>query len=260
MAEPELIHDVRDGVAYLTLNRPQRRNALSWTLVRELRSAVARARDDTEVRVLVLSGAGDAAFCAGADLGGMAAEDGFAALHDERGQLAGLFEDLWNCGKPTIAKVRGYCLAGGLGLALSCDLVVASDDALFGTPEIDVGLWPYMITVPMCRSMPPKKALEMMMTGRRVGAAEAERIGFCSRVVTAGELDDTVDELAATLASKSPAVMRLGRDSFYQVWDQAAHAALAMLHPMLTVTTELDDAREGIDAFTEKRPPVWTGR
>lgn len=260
MSEAELLIDVADGVARLTLNRPERRNALSWSLIEALRAAVRSARDDPEVRVVVLSGAGDRAFCAGADLTGMRADAGYAEIHRARGELAGLFDDLWSLGKPTIAAVRGYCLAGGFGLALSCDLVVAADDATFGTPEIDVGLWPYMITVPLCRSMPPKRALELMMTGRRVGADEADRMGFLTRVVSVDELAGTVDELASTLAAKSPSVMRLGRDSFYAVWDQSASDALALLHPMLTVTTELEDAAEGIAAFIEKRPPRWTGR
>ena len=190
----------------------------------------------------------------------MRADAGYADVHHARGELAALFDELWSLGKPTIARVRGYCLAGGFGLALSCDLVVAADDATFGTPEIDVGLWPYMITVPLCRSMPPKRALELMMTGRRVGAEEADRMGFLTRVVPVDQLDVAVDELAASLASKSPSVMRLGRDSFYAVWDQSAADALRLLHPMLTVTTELEDAAEGITAFVEKRPPVWTGR
>ena len=128
--------------------------------------------------------------------------------HDGRGMLADLFRDMWDLGKPTIARVRGYALAGGFGLALACDFVVASDDARFGTPEVNVGLWPYMITVPLLRSMPPKRVLELMMTGRRVDAAEAERIGFVTQVVPVDELDGAVDELAATLASKSPLILR----------------------------------------------------
>ena len=260
MADDEVRYEVRDGVATLTIDRPERRNALSWTVISGLRAYVARARTDPDVRVLVLTGAGDKAFCAGADLGGMRADSSYAEVHEARGELAALFEDLWSLGKPTVAKVRGYALAGGFGLALSCDLVVAADDAQFGTPEIDVGLWPYMITVPLCRSMPPKRVLELMMTGRRIGAAEADRIGFVTRVVPVADLDAEVDALAATLASKSPAVMRLGRDSFYAVWDQSAADALRLLHPMLTVTTELEDAAEGIAAFMEKRPPVWKGR
>jgi enoyl-CoA hydratase/carnithine racemase len=258
--DDELLFEVRDGVATLTINRPERRNALSWSVIRGLRAHLAEVRDDPDVRVVVLTGAGDRAFCAGADLTGMRSEDGYAALHDARGELARLFEDLWTLGKPTVARVRGYCLAGGFGLALSCDLVVAADDAVFGTPEIDVGLWPYMITVPLCRSMPPKRALELMMTGRRIDAAEADRLGFVSRLVPAEALDSAVDELATALAAKSPAVMRLGRDSFYAVWDLGAVDALRLLHPLLTVTSELEDAAEGIAAFVEKRPPVWKGR
>jgi len=260
MSNDEVQFEVSDGIARLTINRPERRNALSWAVIDGLRSAVAEARSNSEVRVLVLTGAGERAFCAGADLGGMRDDASYAEMHAARGELAALFEDLWTLGKPTIARVHGYCLAGGLGLALSCDLVVASNDAQFGTPEIDVGLWPYMITVPLCRSMPPKRALELMMTGRRITAAEADHIGFLNRVVERSALDETVNELAATLAAKSPSVMQLGRDSFYAVWDQSAADALKLLHPMLTVTTELDDAAEGIAAFMEKREPRWNGR
>src|SRR4029077_8092405 len=119
---------------------------------------------------------------------------------------------VWELGKPTIARVRGFALAGGFGVALMCDFVIAAEDAQFGTPEIDVGLWPMMITVPLMRSMPPKKALELMLTGRRVGAAEAERIGFVNQVVPVDQLDDAVAAMAAALAAKSPSIMKLGRD------------------------------------------------
>ena len=176
--EPELLSDIADGVATFTINRPKQRNAISWPVLEHLRSGLAGVRERDDVRVVVLTGSGDRAFCSGADLSGMAEGAGHLALHDSRGELARLFADLWDLGMPTIAKVRGYALAGGMGLALSCDMVVAADDAVFGVPEIDVGLWPYMITVPMTRSMPPKKALELMMTGRRVPADEGERIGF----------------------------------------------------------------------------------
>ncbi|MEY2468408.1 MAG: hypothetical protein QOF21_1106, partial [Actinomycetota bacterium] len=233
----ELLYDLVDGVATLTINRPERRNALSWDVIAQLRTRVAEAKADPNARVVVITGAGDKAFCAGADLGNMADGAGYLELHEGRGGLAELFKEMWALGKPTIARVHGYALAGGFGLALACDMVIAADNATFGTPEIDVGLWPYMITVPLTRSMPPKKALELMLTGRRVDAAEADRIGFVTRVVPVAELDNAVTELATTLAGKSPAIVKLGRDSFYDVWDKEAAAALALLHPLLTITT-----------------------
>ena len=260
MANGALLYEVRDHVARVTINRPERRNAMSWDVITGLRKAAADAKADADVRVMVITGAGEQAFCAGADLTGMRGDAGFVETHDARGELARLFHDLWSLGKPTIARVRGYALAGGFGLALACDLVVAGDDAQFGTPEINVGLWPYMITVPLVRSMPPKKALELMLTGRRLGAEEAERIGFVTRVVAVDELDAATDELASQLASKSPAIMKLGRDSFYAVWDMAAADALNHLHTMLTINAMTEDAAEGIAAFAEKREPRWKGR
>jgi enoyl-CoA hydratase/carnithine racemase len=180
--------------------------------------------------------------------------------HAARGELASLFEEMWALGKPTIARVQGLAMAGGFGLALACDLVVASENARFGAPEVNVGLWPFMITVPLVRSMPPKKALELMLTGRVVDAAEADRLGFVTKVVPYGGLDTAVSELAATLASKPPASVKLGRDAFYSVWDMASGDALAHLHAMLTLTTLTEDAEEGMTAFLEKRSPRWSGR
>jgi len=233
---------------------------MSFGVMQGLRDAVAEAKGDDAVRALVLTGAGDKAFCAGADLGSGGIADSAAAAHEGRGMLADLFRDLWDLGKPTIARVRGYALAGGFGLALACDFVVAADDAQFGTPEVNVGLWPYMITVPLLRSMPPKRVLELMMTGRRVNAAEAERIGFVTRVVPVADLDAAVDDLAANLASKSPLIMRWGRESFYRVLDMDPDDALAYLQAMLTITSASEDTAEGVAAFAEKREPKWKGR
>jgi enoyl-CoA hydratase/carnithine racemase len=236
---------------------------MTWDVISGLREHLARAKRDPAVRVVVLAGAGDKAFCAGADLTGMVphdpggSTDEYADHHRARGWLAELFEELWHLGKPTIARVQGWAMAGGFGLALACDMVVASDRARFGAPELNVGLWPYMVTVPMLRSMPPKKALELMLTSRVVGAEEADRIGFVTQVVPAGQLDRAVADLAAVLTQKPPGVMRMGRESFYAVLDSAATEALPYLHAMLTVTSQTAEAAEGIAAFIEKRAPSW---
>jgi enoyl-CoA hydratase/carnithine racemase len=256
----EVLFEIVDGVARVTINRPERRNAMSYGVMHGLRAAMTRAGSDDTVRVVVLTGAGDKAFCAGADLTGIAENAGAAAAHEGRGLLADLFRDMWSLGKPIVARVRGYALAGGFGLACACDMIVAADDAVFGTPEINVGLWPYMITVPLLRSMPPKTALDLMMTGRRVSAEEGSRIGFVQRVVPVAELDATVDALAADLAAKSPLIMHWGRDAFYRVLEMDADAALSYLQGMLTVTTQTEDAAEGVAAFAEKRAPQWKGR
>jgi enoyl-CoA hydratase/carnithine racemase len=250
-------------VLTLTINRPERRNAMTWAVIGGLREHVAAAKVDPGVRVVVLAGAGDQAFCAGADLTGMVpgdpggVTDEYADHHRARGWLAELFEELWHLGKPTIARVQGWAMAGGFGLALACDMVIASDQARFGAPELNVGLWPYMVTVPLLRSMPPKKALELMLTSRVVGAEEADRMGFLTRVVPQDRLDAEVADMAAVLASKPPGVMRMGRESFYAVLDSAATEALPYLHAMLTVTSQTAEAAEGIAAFIEKRPPSW---
>src|SRR5437763_2465269 len=233
---------------------------MSFQVMSELAEAFDAARDDDEVRVVVLTGAGERAFCAGADLGGIGSNAGPTRMHEARGGPARIFKALWHLGKPTIARVQGYCLAGGFGLALSCDFVVATEDSTFGAPEIDIGLWPYQITVPMIRSMPPKVALDLMLTGRKVTAAEGERMGFVSRLVPAADLDASVDDLAATLAAKSAVVTRWGRNAFYRVVDMAGEEALDYLHAMLTVATHTDDAAEGLTAFAEKRAPQRTHR
>jgi enoyl-CoA hydratase/carnithine racemase len=270
MTIDEVLYEVEAGVATVTINRPERRNAMSFGVMHGLREAVARARADDAVRVVILTGAGDKAFCAGADLVGANSDEpntdergvqsSGADAHEGRGLLADLFRDMWKLGKPIIARVRGYALAGGFGLACACDLVVASDDSVFGTPEINVGLWAYMITVPLLRSMAPKTALDLMMTGRRVPAVEGERLGFVQRVVSAADLDATVEALARDLAQKSPLIMRWGRDSFYRVLEMDADAALSYLQSMLTITSQTEDAAEGVAAFAEKREPRWKGR
>jgi len=255
-----VLYAVADHVATVTINRPERRNALSADVMAGLLASLERARGDPDVRVVVLTGAGDKAFCAGADLSGGRGDASFIEIHEGRGEIIRLFEAAYGLGKPLVARVRGFALAGGFGLALLCDLVVAAEDAVFGTPEINVGMWPMMITVPMLRSMPPKMALELQMTGRRVDAREALGMGFVNRVVPVTDLDAAVAELAGALAAKSPSIMKLGRDAFYRAMDLPAADALNLLHASLTLVNQTEDSKEGIVAFLEKRAPVYTGR
>jgi enoyl-CoA hydratase len=258
MAEVEF--ELQNGIALITINRPERRNAMSFEVMKDLSDYLRRIADDEMVRVVVLTGAGEKAFSAGADLTAMASSASVVEAHRARGLLADVFRELWRLEKPTIARVRGFALAGGFGLAMACDFVFASSDAQFGTPEINVGLWPYMITVPLLRSMPQRIALELMSTGRRVDASEAARIGFVNRVVPGDELDDVVNEFASSLAAKSPLILGMGKRSFHRTLEMQPDAALDYLQTMLTITTASEDSAEGISAFVEKRSPQWRGR
>lgn len=254
-----LRYDVVAPRATITIDDPDRRNPLSNPAMAEMAAMVDRAAADATVRVIVITGAGDQAFSAGGDLSGDFVDSPIAD-HDARGALAVLLRSLRHCGKPTVARVNGHALAGGFGLAAACDVVVAVKDATFGTPEIKVGLWPMMITAVLQRVMPHKAALELMMTGRRVTADEAMRLGVVSRVVRRSDLDDAVDLVVTGLASASPLVLRLGRDAFYAVEDLDFDAAIDQLHVGLTAVAATDDAAEGVAAFLEKRRPEWRGR
>jgi enoyl-CoA hydratase/carnithine racemase len=253
-----LRYEVEPPRATLTIDDPERRNPLSTATMSELRDAVEVAASDPDVRVIVITGAGNRAFSAGGDLAGDFV-DSPVGLHAARGALAALFRAMRGAGKPIVGRVNGHALAGGFGLAAACDIVIAVEDARFGLPEINVGLWPMMITAVLQRCTPHKALLELMMTGRLIDPAEAIGLGVVSRVVAAGELDGAVDQTVATLASKSPIVLRLGRDAFYTVEDLAFDAALDVLQSGLTAVAMTNDAQEGVVAFLEKRDPNWTG-
>ena len=255
-----VLYETRDGVATVTLNRPERRNALNTQLLGELLTALAAARDDPEVRVVILTGAGDKAFCAGADLGGIAAGAGPIELHEERRHFVDVFRLITRLGKPVIGCINGHALAGGFGLALTCDLLVAADTATFGTPEINVGLWPMMIMAIIGRNLPRKRAMELYMTGERIDAPTALSWGLVNRVVPLAEVRQAAWELARGLTEKSPLLMRLGRDAFFAIEDLDFDSALNVLHSQLTVLTLSEDAAEGTRAFLEKRAPRFTGR
>jgi enoyl-CoA hydratase/carnithine racemase len=245
--------------ATITIDEPERRNPLSTATMAELLAHTREAQADPSVKVIVYTGAGDQAFSAGGDLSSGFVSDPLG-LHGDRGVLADLFRAMWRGGKPTVARVNGHALAGGFGLAVACDITVCVDDARLGTPEIDVGLWPMMITVPLVRAMPAKAVLELMMTGRIISPEEALRLGAVSRVVTRAELDPVVDDIVNGLAAKSPAVMMLGRDAFDGVVGIHVDAALELLQAGLTAVALTEDSREGVAAFIEKRAPRWTGR
>jgi enoyl-CoA hydratase/carnithine racemase len=256
----ELVLLVAEGhVATITLNRPEQRNPLSSTMMRDLVSAFRWAQGEPEVRVVVLTGAGDRAFCAGADLGSF--DTGMSDLerHRTRDMFVELFTVMAHLGKPIVGRINGHALAGGLGLACSCDILVSTDTATFGTPEINVGIWPMMIQAILSRNIPRKVLLEMEMLGDRWTATQMQALGVINRVVPHDQLDAAVGEITERLAGKSPVAMRLGRDSFYRQQDMEFQAALDYLQGQFTLVTLSDDAKEGIKAFLEKRPPDFKG-
>jgi len=259
-ATDELAVSVDGPVLTLTFTREAQRNALSPSLVTALVDALGAAARVAAVRVVVLTGSGAKAFCAGGDLGSGLSDDGFLAAHEGRRGYARLLSTLASFEKPTIARVNGLALAGGLGLVCACDFAVAADDVQFGTPEVNVGLFPYMVTALLFRQVAPRFAMEMVLTGRRYPAAEAATLGLVNRVVPRAGLDDAVSALAKELASKSPAILRLGKRAIRQTRDLALEPALELLASQLSLNALAEDAAEGISAFLEKRAPDWKGR
>ena len=251
-------YDLDGAVARITVDRPERRNALDGATLTALREALAQAGADPAVRVVTITGAGERAFSAGGDLAPAGA--GFLAMHEGRGAFAETLLAVQRLGKPTVARINGDALGGGLGLAMACDLAVAREDARLGCPEIDLGLFPMMIMALLFRHVSRKVGLEMILTGRRLTGAEAAEAGLVNRAVPAAALDETVAELTERLAGKSPAVLRLGLGAFHTMSDMPYEDALRYLHGCLTVNTLTEDAAEGVMAFLQKRQPVWKGR
>jgi enoyl-CoA hydratase len=245
----------------LTIDRPEARNALTPQVLTELVAGLEAATGDPEVRVVVLTGAGDRAFCAGADLAsGLTADASAVDQHHQRGLLRDLFAATEALDKPLVGRINGHALAGGFGVALACDLLVAADEAMFGTPEVKVGLWPFVISALVVEHVGPKRALELMMTGQRLTAEQAREWGFVNRVVPRTELDAAVAELVAELAAGAPLALALGRRAFHETRAMDPHSAMAYLHGMLDLAVQTEDVAEGIAAFFGKREPQWRGR
>jgi enoyl-CoA hydratase/carnithine racemase len=259
---PETVrYDVRDdGVATIALDQPDTRNALSNELMTDLTAALELARADDAVRCVVLTSTHETTFSSGGSLDQFAADVPLVHKHFATERFPRLFQTILQLGKPTICAANGHVLAGALGIALACDLIVAKESATFGTPEINVGVFPFMIMALIYRNVPRKKANELLLLGERISAEDAREAGIVNRVVPDGEFDAFVADWAGRLAAKSPVLMKLGKDAIYRQQDMAFEEALDFLRAQLTIAFSTEDIQEGVQAFFDKREPVWKGR
>jgi enoyl-CoA hydratase len=255
-----LLYGVDEHVATISLNQPDTRNALSTELLTELIAAFEGARDDDEVRCVVLTSTHESTFSSGANLGGFAADVPLIHRYLGTARFPQLFRLIGELGKPTICAANGHVLAGALGIALACDLIIAKEQATFGTPEINVGVFPFMIMALIYRNVPRKKTNELLLLGERIDAHEAERIGIVNRVVAPVDFDAAVQAGAPNQASKSPLIMRLGKDAMFNQLDMPFLEAVEYLRSQLSLAMSTEDIVEGVTAFFEKREPQWKGR
>lgn len=255
----DLLAACEGNVLRLTLNRPQRRNALTDEVLLALAAAVARASKERAVRAIVLTGAGDKAFCAGADLtpGDTPFQPDFERLTLPLGELA---RAAYACHIPIIGRINGVCMAGGMGLFGLCDLAVATEDARFGLPEVKVGIFPMQILTVLRDLIPPRFLNEMCMTGRPIDARTAASLGLLNKIVPAAELDAAVDTLVADILAASPVAIRRGKYAMRAVASMNFHEMMAFTETSISAMIQTDDAREGLAAFNEKRPARWADR
>jgi enoyl-CoA hydratase/carnithine racemase len=256
-AEPVLIAETQGEVARLTLNRPNRRNALSEDLLRELQGALARVAVDRGIRVVVIAGSGSV-FCSGHDLGEMVGRSA-----DEYHRLFSLCSavmlQLRRLPQPVIARVHGLATAAGCQLVAACDLAVAADTASFATPGVKIGLFCSTPMVPLVRAIPAKPALEMLLTGAPISAQRAWELGLINRVVPLSEIDGAVQEYVQAILASSASTLRLGKAAFYEQSALDETAAYDLATRVMIDNAGQADAQEGIQAFLQRRPPVWTG-
>lgn len=246
------------GILRLTITREATRNALNGAVLDGMTEALEHL--DPADRVVLVASAGEKVFCAGADLAVMESSSTGLEQHEARGGLKRLVVAMRDCPLPIVARVQGLCLAGGVGLMLGCDVVVASDAAAFGLPEVNLGLWPFMVSALLSRHVSPKVAMDLMLTGDRISAGRAEAVGLVSRVVPATELDATVGVLVAGLAGRPPVAVRLGKAAWNAATETTLVAGLEAMQAQLSLLTRTEDAQEGVAAFFAKRSPRYRGR
>lgn len=258
MTDRDLLYEEEGRIARITINREPQRNAITGETIRLFHQYLDRAENNPEVRVVLVTGSGERAFCSGADLGSGAAEG--KGDVDPFQSYADLLKRLSSFSKPTVARVNGSCVAGGTGFALACDIVIASDQARFGTPEVKVGLFPMMIGALIFRNVGRKRAMEMVLLGEKLSAEQALGMGMVTRLVPPEDLDREVSRVVEALAAKSPIGMKIGKQAFYEMEDMPFDQALDFLAGKLKEVASTEDAAEGITAFIEKRPPDFKGR
>jgi enoyl-CoA hydratase/carnithine racemase len=254
-----LLRQDRDGVATVVLNRPAARNALSVALMTALQNELDQLAEDRSVKAVVLAANGPA-FCAGHDLKELRANPGRQNYETVFAMCSRLMLSITKLPKPVIAKVHGMATAAGCQLVATCDLALAADTARFATPGVNIGLFCSTPMVALSRAVGRKPAMEMLLTGRAIDAAEAARLGLINRAVPAEQLDAAVDEVARTIVAKSPLTLAIGKEAFYRQLEVGLDEAYAYASEVMTRNMMAHDAEEGIDAFLAKRSPVWQGR
>jgi enoyl-CoA hydratase/carnithine racemase len=259
MTTDAVLYQEAGGVVRLTINRQADRNPLSTEVIGLLRDGLRRAQSSPDVRAIVLTGAGERTFCAGGDL--KPGAKSFVFDYTDPGtHFARLLNAATECTIPMVARVNGHCMAGGMGLLGMCDLAVASSSAIFGLPEVKIGLFPMQVDALLQRLIPRRKLIEMSLTGEPIDAPEALAIGLINYHVPAAELDAKVDWLLARLLDKSPTAIRRGKHAMESISDMTLPQAVAYMATQLGTLALTEDAREGLSAFNEKRAPKWPGR